>query len=64
MKFLTDKELGDWIKKKRGKLTQTEYGEILGVSKQLLMQYEKALVRPSKAVREKLGIAPGWIVDK
>lgn len=64
MKFLTDEKLGDWIKKKRGARTQTEFGDTLGVSKQLLMQYEKGLVKPPERLHKKLGISPGWMVGE
>jgi DNA-binding transcriptional regulator YiaG len=56
MKIISEDNLPEYLRKKRGEMTQTQFGVFLGVSKQSVMQYEKGLSRPTKEAMKKLGI--------
>jgi DNA-binding XRE family transcriptional regulator len=64
MKVIAENDLPAYLRKRRGEMTQTEFGLFLGVSKQSVMQYEKGLSRPTKEAMKKLGIERCYRVDK
>jgi DNA-binding XRE family transcriptional regulator len=64
MKVIAEDDLPEYLRTRRGEMTQTEFGLSLGVSKQSVMQYEKGLSRPTKEVMEKLGIQRCYRVER
>jgi DNA-binding XRE family transcriptional regulator len=64
MKIISEAALPEYLRKRRGEMTQTEFGAFLGVSKQSIMQYEKGLARPTKKAMTKLGIERCYRVAK
>jgi DNA-binding transcriptional regulator YiaG len=64
MKIIAEGDLPEFLRKRRGEMTQTEFGAFLGVTKQSVMQYEKGLSRPTKAALKKLGIEKCYRVEK
>jgi DNA-binding transcriptional regulator YiaG len=64
MKIISEDNLPEYLRKKRGEMTQTQFGVVLGVSKQSVMQYEKGLSRPTKEAMKKLGIERCYRVAK
>jgi DNA-binding transcriptional regulator YiaG len=64
MKIIAESDLPEYLRKRRGEMTQTEFGAFLGVTKQSVMQYEKGLSRPTKEALKKLGIQKCYRVEK
>jgi transcriptional regulator with XRE-family HTH domain len=64
MMTISEEELPGYIKKLRGALTQAEYGEHLGVSKQAVTQYENGMIQPKPEILAKLGIERCYRVRK
>jgi transcriptional regulator with XRE-family HTH domain len=64
MKIIAEKDLPEYLRKRRGDKTQAEFGAFLGVSKQSVMQYEKGLSRPTAEAMKKLGIERCYRVEK
>jgi DNA-binding transcriptional regulator YiaG len=64
MKVIAEDDLPEYLRKRRGEMTQTEFGKFLGVTKQSVMQYEKGLSRPTKEAMKKLGIVRCYRVEK
>jgi len=64
MRTISEEELPGYIKKLRGSLTQAEYGEQLGVSKQAVTQYENGMIQPKSEILAKLGIERCYRIQK
>ena len=64
MKFLTQKQVQQYVKHMRGKRTHAEFAAWLGVSKQAVGQYESGNALPGDRVLEKLKLTKAFEVLK
>ena len=63
----TTESIGDRIKQTRGKMTQQEFADLLGLGRNTVVRYESGKTTPDSdffiRLEKKFNVSPGWMIS-